>query len=217
MKQFALRIFLMIFGLALYALGIVVTIKANIGYAPWEVFHAGLLHTFGFSMGFFSIVVGLVIVIIVILLKEKIGLGTISNMVLIGVFMDIFLFLDFVPVPEYFVVNVLLLVSGLFIISVGSYFYIKSAFGAGPRDSLMVVLTRRTKIPVGVCRSIIELSVTIAGWALGGMVGIGTVISVIGIGFCIQITFRIFQFDVTMIRHETLPETFGLKPKKAKR
>jgi len=99
---------------------------------------------------------------------------------------------------------------GLFIISAGSYFYIKSAFGTGPRDSLMVVLAKKTKMPAGVCRSIIELSVTIAGWFLGGMAGLGTIIAVIGIGFCIQITFKLFKFDVTAVRHESLRDTFVL-------
>ena len=102
-----------------------------------------------------------------------------------------------------------MLISGLFVIAIGSYFYIKSAFGVGPRDNLMVVLARKTKLPVGVCRFAIELAVTLIGWLLGGMVGIGTVISVIAIGFCIQITFKVFKFDVTAVKHETLRDTFG--------
>jgi len=72
----------------------------------------------------------------------------------------------------------------------------------------MVVLARRTKLPVGLCRSILELVVTIIGWFLGGMVGIGTIIAVIVIGFCIQIVFRFFKFDITSVKHETLRETF---------
>jgi len=73
----------------------------------------------------------------------------------------------------------------------------------------MVVLTRKTKIPVGICRGAVELLVTFIGWLLGGMVGIGTVISVVAIGFCIQITFRALKLDVTKIRHETLRETYA--------
>jgi len=87
----------------------------------------------------------------------------------------------------------------------------KSAFGAGPRDNLMVVLNRKTKLPVGICRSIVELSVTLAGWMLGGMVGIGTVISIIAIGFCIQITFAIFKFNPAAVEHETLKQTFDMR------
>ena len=209
MKHFIVRIFNMIIGLILYALGIVVTIKANIGYAPCDVFQVGLANTFGFSIGFAAIVVGVVIVIIVFLLGEKIGLGTISNMILIGVFIDIILYINIIPIPKNIIISILMLIAGLFIISIATYFYIGSAMGAGPRDSLMVVLTRKTKISVGICRSIIELLATIIGWLLGGMVGIGTIISVIGIGFCIQITFRILHFDITSIKHESLLDTLN--------
>jgi len=198
----------MVIGLFIFAFGIVITIKANIGYAPWDVFHVGLAHKVGLSLGTVSIIVGLILVLIVTLFKEKFGLGTISNIVLIGLFIDLFFIIDIIPIAENLVIGIVFLVLGLFIIAIGTYFYIKSGFGVGPRDNLMVVLARKTKLPAGLCRSIIELLVTIAGWILGGMVGIGTVISVIGIGFCIQIIFRLFKFDVTLVKHETLGETF---------
>ena len=206
MRQFFLRLLNMVFGLLLYATGIVLTIKANIGYAPWDVLHVGIANRTIFSLGVVSIIVGLVLVIIVTLFKEKFGLGTIFNMVLIGVFIDI-IFPDF-PVAKNMLFGFIMLICGLFIIAIGTYFYIKSGFGAGPRDNLMVVLARITKLPAGLCRGIIELLVTIAGWLLGGMVGIGTIISVIAIGFCIQITFRVFKFNVTAVKHETLRDTY---------
>ena len=208
MKPFFLRLLIIMTGLFFYAVGIVLTIKANIGYAPWEVFHVGIAGKTGLSIGLVSIIVGLVIVIIVILLREKIGLGTILNMVVIGIFIDIIF--PYIPTAKRLTSGILMLITGLFIISIGSYFYIKSAFGAGPRDSLMVVLARKTKLPIGLCRSIIELSATVTGWMLGGMVGLGTVISVIAIGFCIQITFKLFRFDVTAVKHETLSDTFAV-------
>ena len=198
----------MILGLILYAFGIVITIKANIGYAPWDVFHVGLAKTTGLSIGMASITVGLAIIILIVILGEKLGLGTISNMLLIGIFIDIFLLIDLIPIPDNIIYGIPMLISGLFIISIGSYFYIKSAFGAGPRDNLMVVLKRKTNLPVGICRCIVELSATVIGWLLGGMVGIGTVISVIAIGFCIQITFKVLKFDVTAVKHESLKDTF---------
>jgi uncharacterized membrane protein YczE len=209
MKQFIIRFLNMIIGIILYALGIVVTIKANIGYAPWEVFHVGLGLTFGITIGVASIIAGMVILIIVMVMGEKLGLGTIANMILIGVFIDIFLVFNIIPTSDNFVIGIAMLVAGLFIISLGSFFYIKSAFGAGPRDSLMVALARKTKLPVGLCRGAIELIVTVSGWFLGGMVGAGTVISVILVGFCIQITFKVLKFDVTAVKHETLIKTFA--------
>ena len=208
MKGFIFRLFKMIIGLMLFATGCVFTIKANIGYAPWDVFHVGLSNTFGFSIGLASIIVGLTIGITVMLLGEKIGLGLVSNMILVGVFVDLLLFIGIIQTPQTFIFSILMMIVGLFIISIGTYFYIGSAFGAGPRDSFMVVLKRRMKIPVGVCRSIVELLATLIGWALGGMVGIGTVIFVIGIGFCMQITFKVLRFDVTSIKHESFVDTF---------
>ena len=209
MKTFIIRLLSMTTGLILYALGIVIMINANIGYAPWEVFHVGLAKTIGLSIGITSIIAGIVIVLIVTILGEKLGLGTIASMILTGVFIDIIFFINFIPIAKNLLIGIIMLIAGLFILAVGSYFYIKSAFGVGPRDNLMVVLARRTKFPIGVCRSAIELLVTVIGWVLGGMVWIGTIISVIAIGFCIQITFRLFRFDATLIKHETLKDTFA--------
>jgi len=192
----------MIFGLMLFSIGIVMNIKANIGYAPWEVFHVGISNTTGLSIGLVSIIVGLILILIVMALKEKLGLGTILNMLFIGLFIDVFIML--IPIAKNPIIGTVMLLAGLFILSFGSYLYIKSAFGAGPRDSLMVVLARKTKLPVGLCRSIIELSVMVIGWLLGGMIGFGTAISVIAIGFCIQITFKAFKFDPKAVKHENL-------------
>jgi len=199
----------MVIGLFLFALGIVLTIRANIGYPPWDVFHVGLANKIGLSLGIVSIIIGIILIILVTLLKEKFGLGTIFNVILIGLFIDFIFFIDIIPLIENLLFGIILLILGLFIIALGSYFYIKSGFGVGPRDNLMVVLNRRIKLPVGACRSIIELLVTVIGWVLGGMVGVGTVISVIGIGFCIQIVFKLFKFDVTLVKHETFAETFA--------
>ncbi|WP_227018917.1 YczE/YyaS/YitT family protein [Sinanaerobacter chloroacetimidivorans] len=210
MKQFYIRLLRLIWGLFLYALGIVFTLNAHIGYAPWEVFHVGFAKTAGISIGNASIITGVVIGIIVLLLGEKLGLGTVLNMVLIGMFLDLILRLDIIPVANHFVWGIIMLVAGLFIIALASYFYIGSAFGAGPRDSLMIALTRKTKLPIGVCRGMIELLAVFVGWRLGGMLGIGTIISAFLIGFCVQTTFKLLKFDSTAIKHETLDRTFKM-------
>jgi uncharacterized membrane protein YczE len=208
MKIFTFRFINLMFGLFLYALGIVITIRANIGYAPWDAFHAGLSQKAGFSFGTASILVGIFVGALVMILGEKIGLGSILNMVLIGIYIDIIMFTGILPLSQSYKTGIPMLLIGLFIIAVGSYFYIKSAFGAGPRDSLMVVMNRKTRIPVGVCRIIVELTVTIAGWALGGMVGIGTVISALAIGFFVQLVFAVFRFKPDLVQHETLRQTY---------
>ncbi len=210
MKQFYIRLMRLIFGLFLYALGIVVTINAHIGYAPWDVFHVGIAKSAGTTIGVASIVIGIIITIISIVLGEKVGIGTLLNMVLIGVFLDIILKLGIIPVAGSFPLGIVMLIAGLFIIGLATYYYIEAAFGAGPRDSLMVALTRKTGLPVGLCRGTIELAAVLGGWALGGMVGIGTIISAFGVGFCIQIIFGLFKFDATKVNHETLDQTFQL-------
>ena len=107
-----------------------------------------------------------------------------------------------------------MLIAGLFILSFGTYFYMKSALGVGPRDNLMVVLAKKTKIPIGACRFLIELTVTLIGWKLGGMVWFGTVLFVIAIGFSIQVTFGLLKFDVTAVKHESLAYTYNALFKK---
>ena len=207
-KHFLRRLFELVIGQVFYAFGIILSINANIGYAPWEVFHVGLAKTMHLSLGLVTIIVGTLILVLVTLLGEKLGFGSIVSMLLTGLFIDLIIKINFIPVSHNMAMSLIMLISGMFIISVGSYFYIKSAFGAGPRDNLMVVLARKTRIPVGICRSAIELAVTLAGWILGGMIGIGTIITVVGIGFCIQITFKIFKFDVTAVKHESLSDTY---------
>ena len=210
MKQFYIRLLRLILGLFLYALGIVVTMNANIGYAPWDVFHIGLAKAIGMSIGSALIITGVVIGIIAVMLGEKLGLGTILNMILIGVFLDMLLGFHIVPLASNFPFAIIMMILGLFIIALASYFYIGSAFGAGPRDSLMVVLTRKTGLPVGVCRGAIELLAAFVGWRLGGMLGIGTVISAFVIGFCIHTTFKLLKFDATEVKHETLNQTYKM-------
>jgi len=208
-KQFFIRFLSISFGVFLFSLGIVLTLKANIGYAPWEVFHVGLSITTGLSIGIVSIIVGLLLLVVVTLLGEKFGFGALFNIIMIGLLIDLKLYLDIIPEMETLLSGCIMLIIGLFIISLGSFFYIQSAFGAGPRDNLMVVLVRKTKIPVGLCRSFVELTATVIGWFLGGMVGVGTILSVIGIGFCIQITFKLFKFDVTKVKHESMRDTIN--------
>ncbi|HOV29031.1 MAG TPA: hypothetical protein PLY83_02965 [Synergistales bacterium] len=206
--EFARRMGKLLFGLFLFALGIVVTMKANLGFGPWEVFHQGISLKVGLSIGNVSILAGLLICVLVFLAGEKLGLGTILNMVLIGFFMDRILALGIIPRMTGFLPGLLMMFAGLFIISLASYFYMGSGFGAGPRDSLMVALERKTGLAVGLCRGIVEGSAVLLGWLLGGPVGFGTVLSAFGIGFCIQVVFRSLGFDARRVQHETLEVTF---------
>ena len=207
-RHFLTRLIILHIGLFLYSLGIALSLNAQIGYAPWEVLHVGMAKTLGMSIGEISIIVGFLILLVTAYCGEDIGIGTISNMIVIGLVLDLILYLDFLPVAGNMFFGLLMLITGLFTIALGSYFYIASAFGAGPRDGLMVLLTRKTGLPIGVCRGAIELTAVVIGWYLGGLVGIGTVVSAFMIGFCVQITFKLLRFDPTKIHHERLQETY---------
>ena len=206
-KYYLVRLGSLLLGLFLFAFGIVLTLKANIGYAPWDVLHSGVSELTGISFGIVSILIGILICFIVVAVGEKLGLGTILNMVLIGAFIDVLLGSNLIPTMHVFFPGLIVLVIGLFVISLGSYFYIKAGFGAGPRDYLMVVIRRKTHLPVGVCRGLVEGSAVLAGWALGGPIGSGTVLAAFGISFCIQTVFSLLKFEATSIQHETLGMT----------
>jgi len=210
MRSFLIRLARLLLGLFIYGLGIVFTINANIGYAPWDVFHAGLANTLGITLGNASIAVGVLIVILAMLLGERVGLGTLLNMVLIGLFIDLIMGLEIIPKSSNFIIGLLMMAVGMIVIAIATFFYIGSGFGAGPRDSLMVAVTRLTKRPVGICRATIEILAVLAGWLLGGLLGIGTVISALSIGFFIQMTFKVIKFDPTKVKHEGLTDTFKL-------
>jgi len=209
MKVYLTRTTRVIFGLFLFALGSYLTIQANIGLAPWEAFGTGCNLTFGISYGNATVLTGLAILAFSVFLKEKIGLGTILNTVLIGKFVDLLKWLAPVPYMTSFAAGVLLLLLGQFVVAVGSWLYMGGAMGSGPRDSLMVALDKRfPRVPIGVIRGAIEAVALGFGWLMGAPVGAGTIIAVCSIGFIVQFTFKLFRFDAGQIRHESVVDTF---------
>lgn len=205
--KYLLRLARLITGLFIYALGVVVQIKAHVGYAPWDVFHTGLASTLGLSLGQVSIGVGMLIVIVDLMLKEKIGLGTFCNMFFIGLFIDLILKLDLIPLSSSPWSGYPMLIFGLFLLSFGLYLYMSSAFGAGPRDTLMVAIHRRLGVSVGLAKAMIEVTVAFLGWRLGGMLGIGTLIAASLIGVVLQFVLRLMRFEPKKVRHETLKDS----------
>ena len=207
MLRESLRIVRLVWGLFLFAAGIVLTVHANLGVAPWDVFHQGISRITGITFGMTSIAVGIVLVAVSVLMKEHIGFGTLCNMLLIGAFIDMLMFGKMIPEASTSLPGLFMMIAGLFVIALGSFFYMGAGYGAGPRDTLMVVLARRTGFPVGLCRIIVEGTALTCGWLLGGHVGIGTIISAFGIGFAVQIVFTLLKFDVRSINQETFAET----------
>nr|WP_319475116.1 hypothetical protein [uncultured Sphaerochaeta sp.] len=208
MKREVGRLVRLCIGLFAYAVGIVLTMQAHIGYSPWDVFHAGLSALFSMKIGSMTIIVGLLLGLIVLLGGEKIGVGTISNMVVIGLFINILLDSGLFPERSNPALGALQMIGGLFVISFASYLYISSGYGAGPRDSLMVFLSRKSGWSSGTCRGILEIAVSLVGFLLGGMLGWGTLLSAVLIGFCIQITFNVLRFDPKKVHHENMVDSY---------
>ena len=210
LKEKGLTIIRLFAGFFLYSAGIVMTINANIGLAPWDVFHQGLSKTFGITIGQASIGIGIIIVIINSLFREKVGWGSLGNMLFIGVFVDLLMLNHIIPEFENLVLRVLMMFSGMFVIGVATYLYIGVGLGAGPRDGLMVALTKRTGKSVRLVRNTIETAVVIVGYLLGGSVGAGTLVMALTIGVFVQLAFQLFKFDVKKVEHRFIDEDIKL-------
>ena len=192
----------------LYGLGVYLSIQANIGLAPWEAFHSGFAGVTGISFGNIVFLSGLMILAVDILLKEKIGFGTLINIILIGKVVDFLNYLHIMPKAQNFFAGVGVLLAGQFILSFATYLYISAGLGSGPRDSLMVALGKRMpNVPIGAVRGLLEGTVLFIGWILGAKVGLGTVIAVLSISLMMQFTFRILHFQVREVRHESIADT----------
>lgn len=191
-------------GLFLFAVAIALMVRANIGVAPWDVFHQGISKVTGISFGISSILVGLGILFIALGLRERIGYGTLSNMVLIGIFIDWLFAWQLVPQAQSLLTGLGMLLSGMVLTGFASFLYMSAAFGAGPRDSMMVALVKRSGKSVATIRTAIEMAALLLGFLMGGQVGIGTVILALGIGPTIQFVFKIMSFDVKSIQHQWL-------------
>jgi len=194
----------LLWGLCLFGLGIVLTIKSNLGTGPWDAFHLGLINYIPVTLGQVSQLTGVVVIAIGAMLGINPGWGTIANMYFIGVFIDLFMASQWVPVPGHWLTQLVMLLGGVLVIGWGSFFYLSAAFGAGPRDSFMVGAILKTGWPAWKVRTILETSVAAAGYLLGGPVGIGTVIVAFTLGPSIQLAFTIMGKRVQDIHHDAL-------------
>ncbi|WP_102274459.1 YczE/YyaS/YitT family protein [Cytobacillus massiliigabonensis] len=181
--QIGARFIVYLTGLLVMSLGIVLLIIADLGATPWDVLHVGLYYQLGLTIGTWSVIVGIVILTVASLIsKEFPKMGAFLNMVLIGVFIDLYLLLPFMQTPSSLSGKILMFLFGIIIYCYGMGIYISAQFGAGPRDSLMIALTAKTGWKVGRVRSCMEVIVLIIGWQLGGPVFWGTVIIGLAIG-----------------------------------
>ena len=178
------------------------------GLSPWVAFSVGFSKLTGVNYGIVHVIISVIIVIIDILLREKIGWGTLGDALVIGSILSILDSLKLMPVMTGFWEGIAAMLIGTFVTAIGSFFYMDAAFGCGPRDALFVALCRlMPKLPVGAVRIMLEGSALLIGWLMGAKVGLGTVIAVFGIGVFIEIVFRFFRFDVKRVHHENLIDT----------
>jgi len=196
----------LLFGLLLFALGVVMTINAGIGVSPWTVLSVGLAERLPLTLGQINQVIGLNVIIIGWILGFPPGLATVFNMYFIGYFIDVLFQYNIVPTPEGLLPQILLLLLGVAVIGVASLFYLRVQLGAGPRDGLMVGLVKKLDRPVSHVRGAIELTVLVAGWLLGGPVGLGTLISAVTIGPSVQMAFKMGGFDAKEAEHMDFTE-----------
>ena len=170
----------LVLGLSFFAIGETLLITANQGVSPWTVLAQGISFQTNLSIGITTFIVSLVVLILWYPLKQKPGLGTILNIVLISIIID--LSTPILPYPKSFLFQIIQSIVAVFLVGLGSGFYLSANLGPGPRDGLMTGLQNLTNQPIALIRTIIEVSAVVIGFYLGGIVGIGTLLFAFGIG-----------------------------------
>lgn len=170
----------LVLGLSLFAIGETLLITANQGVSPWTVLAQGISFQTNLSIGITTFIVSLVVLILWYPLKQKPGLGTILNIILISIIID--LSTPILPYPKSFLFQIIQSIVAVFLVGLGSGFYLTANLGPGPRDGLMTGLQNLTNQPIALIRTIIEVSAVGIGFYLGGIVGIGTLLFAFGIG-----------------------------------
>ena len=188
--------------------GVYLTIQANIGAGPWDVLNIGLSRSLGILYGTASIAVSLSILLIDILLKEPIGIAMFIDAVVVGKSVDFFNWIHAVPACQSLWTGIPVMVAGLFILAYTQYTYMIASLGCGPTDTLLVGLAKRVKrVPIGAVSIALLSTATLAGWLLGGPVGIGTLLCAFCTGPIMQLAFTTVRFDATGIRHQRLMDS----------
>ncbi|MGV3465975.1 MAG: YczE/YyaS/YitT family protein [Heyndrickxia sp.] len=191
----AVRFLIFVIGLLVMAFGLDLMIVAHFGATPWDVLHVGLFQHFGLTIGSWSIIIGFFVLgISAVLMKKWPKLGAYLNMLLVGMFMDMFLHLPFMITPGFIIGKILMFIAGVIINGIGMGVYISAQMGAGPRDSFMLVLTNLTGWKIAHVRRLMEVLVLLLGWLLGGPIYWGTIIFCISIGTIVGIALPKCQF-----------------------
>jgi len=177
--------FFLIFGLVIFGLGEGLLILSTTGNSPWSVLAEGISNTTSLSIGAATFFISVSVLFLWIFIKQKPGLGTIFNIIIIAGMIDITL--SFFDAPSSIWMKYFLAFFSVLLVGLGSGIYLVANLGPGPRDGLMTGLTKLTNLPIALVRAFLEISAVLAGWYLGGTVGVGTLIFAFGIGPCVAL------------------------------
>lgn len=206
------RLVKVMIGLFIFAGGVYVSIRANVGLNPFDVFTMGISRQLSMSFGDAGVLVSAAVLAIVLLAKESIGPGTLLAVLIPAKGVDVYLAWDPLPMQTTLPMGFLFIAAGVTLMAIGQRIYIAQALGTGPRDLLLVALGKRLrKMPIGFVQTIIWGGVTFAGWLLGGSVGIGTLFAFFAIGPIMQLIFRIGHFDPRDVVNDTFKTVFAKK------
>lgn len=201
-KKILLEWIKIVAGLLVFALGVHMTIYANIGLAPWDCLGMGIAKHTPLNYGISMTVLAITIMIIDIILKERIGFGTIIDAFLTGNFVQAFNTLNKLPENKNVWLGIIIMLVGFVFMALGMWIYMSSEQCCGPRDALLVGLGKRmSKIPIGIVEVILWAVVLLIGYLLGGPVGIGTLISTFGAGLVMQLVYNIIKFEPRKLKH----------------
>ncbi len=194
----------LLIGFILCSSSTVFMLNSNLGLSPWDVFHQGISNVTGITIGQANIITGVIFVVVGMFCGQKLGIGTILNMVLIGQFVDWIMYLDIIPKSNNIVTGIIMMIIGMLTMGYGCYLYISCGWGCGPRDGVMVVLSKILNKNIKYVRAGMEIIVLIIGIFLGGTMGLGTVISAIFLGYSMQLVFKLKNFDVSKVEHKSI-------------
>lgn len=181
------RVLILFFGLAIFGLGDALIIQSGLGNAPWSVLAQGISLKTGLTIGTSTLIIGAAVLLLWIPLRERPGFGTLSNILIISLFIEIGT--RIFPTQDSLVIGLIFVVTGIALIGIGSALYITCGLGPGPRDGAMTGLHNRTGVRVGRVRLVLEVIVSILGAALGGTLGLGTLLFALFIGQSVAISF----------------------------
>src|SRR6056300_43090 len=172
--------FFLCLGLVLFGLGEGLLIVSFAGASPWSILAQGIALNVDLSIGIITVLISIGVLFLWLPLKQKPGIGTILNAIIIGLMIDVCI--KFIPTPENYLNQLILATIAVLTVGLGGGIYLVTNLGAGPRDGLMVGLQKKTNLPIALVRGAIEITVMSVGWYLGGIVGLGTLLFAFGIG-----------------------------------